>query len=232
MYQAVSHETANDLRSLSREKNIWIHDTWDGVLHDVHRLRAFVPSAAAQMLTTYLKRFHRTFYSDSSLGVPCFLKSAGNAPDQLPRREFPPVPPSAESLNVCSVPGLLFVATQDSTYFYLYGWNSYVPLQANQQLIELNKGDIIMLRGDCIYALSGGEATNVVIQAYIDIPSFARPAYQVAEIMEVQDDSRDADDMFCFAWNCPFVAGTKQSLYKHLNSYHQFHFNQPREITP
>jgi len=233
MYRAVPEEKVDKLRTVAREDpNYWIYDTWDGAINDTQRLRAFVPNAEALDLMTYLKRFHRTFFADSTMADLRFLKTAGNAPDQLPRREFCPVPPGPASLNVCSLPGHIFLATRDGTYIYAYGWNNHVPLQSNEQIVELNKGDVMMLRGDCIFAMAGSAATNLCIHAYLDTPHFARPEYPTPEIMEILDDTRDADDIFCFAWNCPFIGGTKQSLYKHLNNFHRFFFNQPREVMP
>ncbi|ETP23491.1 hypothetical protein F441_03403 [Phytophthora nicotianae CJ01A1] len=71
----------------------------------------------------------------------------------------------------------IFLIMQNSTYFYMYGWNSHVPLQSSQTLLELNKGDILILRGDCSFAMARGVATNTVIQVYIDTPQLVRPYY-------------------------------------------------------
>jgi hypothetical protein len=232
MYAAVQDHIADYMRSLSRDdQNFWIHETWDGALHDEQRFRAFVPDAPAREISLELQRFYKTFVPDASTTEWHFLKTAGGAPDQLARRTFLPVPPGPEALNVSAIPASLFIATQDGTYFYGYGWNNHVALKSSQQLIELNKGDIVIFRGDYMYAGAGGEANNVLVHTYLDTPHFARLQYQPPEIMEVLDDTRDVDEVFCFVWKCPFIAGTKCSLHKHLNRYHGFHFNHPRDAT-
>ncbi|KAG6953169.1 hypothetical protein JG687_00012540 [Phytophthora cactorum] len=80
--------------------------------------------------------------------------------------------------------------------------------------------------------MAGGQATNMCVQAYIDTPLFERPGCQAPEIMDILDDTRDADHVFCCALKSPFIAGSKQSLYKHLNNYHGILFKQSREIMP
>lgn len=119
----------------------------------------------------------------------------------------------------------LFLAGQASTYLYRYGWNNHVVLRSSQQLIELNKGDIVMFRGNNIFAVAGGKVNNLCAHAYLDTPRFARLEYQHPAIMVVLDDNPDIDDVFYFAWKCPFIRETRQSLHKHLNRYHGFHFN-------
>ncbi|KAG6943119.1 hypothetical protein JG688_00017780 [Phytophthora aleatoria] len=138
---------ANNLRPMARnDQNFWIHDTWDGVLHDEYRLRAFVSDADSQSLSEYFERHCKSFFPLASATEWRFLKTMGGAQDQPVCCEFAPPPTKVASANVCSVPGSILVATQDRTYVCGYGWNSHVALRSTQQIIKLNKGDVLLSR--------------------------------------------------------------------------------------
>ncbi|OWY94692.1 hypothetical protein PHMEG_00035505, partial [Phytophthora megakarya] len=156
-----------------------------------------------------------------------FLKSTGGSTDQCIRREFLSVTGS-EALNVCAIPGSIYVALQDGTYFYGYGWNNHIALRSCQTIIELNKGDIILFRGDYLFGAAGSAATNVVVQAFLDMPLYLRPTNSMPHFVDFRDDTRDVDDIFCYVYMCPFVATDQRSLQQHLNRYHRFFYNQPR----
>jgi hypothetical protein len=112
MYAAVQDHIADYMRSLSRDdQNFWIHETWDGALHDEQRFRAFVPDAPAREISLELQRFYKTFVPDASTTEWHFLKPAGGAPDQLARRTFLPVPPGPRDQT--------FVDYADSSIFFI-----------------------------------------------------------------------------------------------------------------
>ncbi|ETP01565.1 hypothetical protein F441_21209 [Phytophthora nicotianae CJ01A1] len=84
-----------------------------------------------------------------------FLKTVAGASNQLVRRRFSPDPVGDECVKPISVPGSLYIATEDNTYIYGYGWNHNVAMVSDRQHITLNKGDLILMRGDFIYARAG-----------------------------------------------------------------------------
>lgn len=100
--------------------------------------------------------------------------------DQPARREFLPVAPRPESINVADLPRLLFLATQDGTPFYGYVWNNHIALKSSHQLTKLNKGDFVIFRGDYMFAGADGSAYNVCVHAWLNTPQFARPEYAPA----------------------------------------------------
>jgi hypothetical protein len=153
-----------------------------------------------------------------------FLKTAGGAEDQPIRREFETT--GVDVQNVGSVPWCIFVATQDRTYVYGYGWNNHVALRSEQQIIELNKGDVLLFRGDFAYDAAGNAETQIGLLGYIDTPLYQRPQFPQPAIVVSVDDTRDVDDLFCFVWNCPFRGTDTYTLCIHLNRYHQFFFNR------
>jgi hypothetical protein len=232
LYDAVPDVVVDHLRSLSRGQDIlWIHDTIDGVLQDEDRFRAFVPDSTSRALSVDLERHYRTFFPEATATEWRFLKTVAGAADQQIRRVFLPVL-GEDATNVHSVPGSIFVATQDHTCFYGFGWNKHVALRSNRVVIELNKGDLLMNRGDFIFGGVGYDTNNVVIHGYLDMPMFERPLYNIPTLIPLMDDTRVQLDPFCFVWGCPFVGSDDNSLRKHLNRYHNFFFRRIQAAVP
>jgi uncharacterized C2H2 Zn-finger protein len=230
LYHAVPEPTVDYTRALSRDdQTFWIHDTWDGIVHDKKIFRAFVPETPARELSIGLQRFYKTFFPDASITEWRYLKTAGGAETQLARREFQT---GSDPMDVCNIPGSLLVAPQSPTILYGYGWNHQVPLHEDRQIIELVKGYMVLFRGDYMYARSGSESNNVCFHAYLDTPQYARPTYHIPEILPVIDNTRDIDDVFCYCWQCPHVSSSQKSLQKHLNSFHGLYFNRTTRTPP
>ncbi|KAF1787794.1 hypothetical protein GQ600_26742 [Phytophthora cactorum] len=59
-----------------------------------------------------------------------------------------------------------------------------------RELSQLNKGDLIMLRGDFMYARVAYRANRACAHAYIDTSLFLRPTYQPPDIVALIDDTR------------------------------------------
>ncbi|GMF15868.1 unnamed protein product [Phytophthora lilii] len=202
MYRAVSDDVTDHLRSLAREnQNLWVHETWDDALTDDNRVRALVPEETARALSEDLQRFYLTFFPDSSVAEWQFLKTVAGAPNQLVRRQFPSDPLGEEKIKPMSVPGSLFIATQDNTYIYGYGWSHNVAMVSDRQLITLNKGDLVLLRGDFIHTRGGSRSNNVCVHAFVNNALYERPLYQPPEFVTLVDDTRWIEEHFCFVWN-------------------------------
>ncbi|KAG6942544.1 hypothetical protein JG688_00018057 [Phytophthora aleatoria] len=91
-------------------------------------------------------------------------------------------------MNVCAIPG------------------SIVPLKSSRRLVELNKGDIFMFRGDLIYAPVGYPATNLCLHGHLDTPAFERPEDHQPHMMSMVDDTNGRDEPFCFCvWGGGFL---------------------------
>ncbi|KAF1786046.1 hypothetical protein GQ600_13277 [Phytophthora cactorum] len=137
----------------------------------------------------------------------------GGAQDQPVYREFAPPPTKVASANVCSVPG------------------NHVVLRSTQQIIELNKGDVLLSGGDFAFAAAGNSAYHVCVHGYIDTSPYSRPRFPQPEMVSFVDDTPEVDDFFCFVCNCPFRTTDPDTLRKHLNRYHRFFFNRSRTLT-
>ncbi|KAE9279446.1 hypothetical protein PR003_g28232 [Phytophthora rubi] len=94
-----------------------------------------------------------------------------------------------------------------------------LALRSNRRLLDLNKGDIVLFRGDFILASVGYDTNNICLHAYLDSPFYDRPDDHHPTVVPEIDDSRGIDDPFCIVWNCTFK-GTPLSLRRHLNRYH------------
>ncbi|ETM99739.1 hypothetical protein PPTG_18496 [Phytophthora nicotianae INRA-310] len=200
MYRAVPDDETDHLRSLARDnKNLWIHETWNDVLTDDNRVAEWQ-----------------------------FLKTVAGASNQLVRRRFSPDPVGDECVKSISVPGSLYIATEDNTYIYGYGWNHNVAMVSDRQHITLNKGDLILMGGDFIYARAGSRSNNVCVHASVDSALYERPLYQPPEFVTLVDDTRWIEEHFCFVWNCPFRGTGQHSLRRHLNRYHKMVFRNVR----
>ncbi|KAF1778688.1 hypothetical protein GQ600_9259 [Phytophthora cactorum] len=190
--------------------------------------RGMVPS----MMIVAFAPILPNFFENATVNEWRFLKTVSGAKDQLVRRDFEPVPSAKERLNVCSVPGSLYIALQDNTYFYGYGWNNAVAMRFYRELSQLNKGDLIMLRGDFMYARVAYRANHACAHAYIDTSLFLRPTYQPPDIVALIDDIRLMDDLFCFVWNCPLNGLNMTSLRRHLNRFHGMFFKNRSSQSP
>ncbi|KAF1793314.1 hypothetical protein GQ600_25715 [Phytophthora cactorum] len=122
---------------------------------------------------------------------------------------------SLECLIHLVIPGVLLVATLPS--MLLAGPPR--SLRSNVDTIRLNKGDMIILRGDFIYS------------TYLGTPSYLSDLEGTEPniVAVIEDVSTVAGDRLCYAHNCPFLALNKMSSVKHFNSYHSFLFGRPRQ---
>ncbi|ETL85056.1 hypothetical protein L917_15276 [Phytophthora nicotianae] len=169
LYRAVPDDITND------SKTLWIHITWNNVEFDDNRFQAFVPDSTARALTVDLERHYRTFFDEGSASEWHFLKTVTGADDQLVRREFAPRISGEESMDVTSVLGSMYLAVEDNTFFYAFGWNNHIVMLSNRHLIRLKQGDIVLFRGDCMYARVGYPGNNVCVHGFIDTPSTNLP---------------------------------------------------------
>jgi hypothetical protein len=160
------------------------------------------------------------------------MRTAPGADDQLVHRDFTLVVPGADCANACSVPGSVLIATQDNTFLYGYGWNNQLAMQSYRQIIRLNKGDLMLLRGDFMHSRVGCQSNHVCNHGYLDTPLYARPQGHNPEMVSVMNDNRLVDSLFCFVWQCPFKGSGENALRKHLNPFHGMFFNYTRPSPP
>jgi hypothetical protein len=170
-----------------------------------------------------------TFFPHTNNTEWSMLRTAAGARDSPVRRDFAPPEADIHAADLNALPGLLLVATQDDTVLYGYGWNSMVAFRTNAQTIVLNKGDMMLMRGDYMYSPAGYDTNNLVLHGYLDTEFYLRE-YEGTEpqLVAVIDDTSDVDDLFCYVPNCPFVASGATSLRKHLRRFHGFAFGRPR----
>jgi len=216
LYNVVSEEAVNNLRSVARHEELgWNNGTWNGEAFDPMRPTARLPDALSRQLTVLLRRHYLTFFPHATVTEWNFLRTMAGAADQPIRRDFPPPGADNHAANLATVPGLLLVATQDDTVMYGFGWNRRVALRSNREMIH--------------HGNAGYETNNLLVQAYLDTPFYHRNIEtDQPEVVALIDDVSAADDLFCYAYNCPFVASGRNSLRRHLHRFHSFYFNRPR----
>ncbi|KAE9277383.1 hypothetical protein PF008_g28868 [Phytophthora fragariae] len=149
-------------------------------------------------------------------------------------------------MDTSAPPGSMFVATDNDTSFYTYGWNHNIVLRSNHRQIEVNKVDILLIRGDVIIAPVGYDTNHICLHAYLDStldsPLSERPQDHHPQLVRVIDDTRRiTDDPFCLVWNCTFK-GNAVSLRRHVIRFHGIRFrrmvrrvrleNVPRIVAP
>ncbi|KAG7388863.1 hypothetical protein PHYPSEUDO_011697 [Phytophthora pseudosyringae] len=96
------------------------------------------------------------------------LRTAAGSRDSPVRRDFAPSEADIHAADLNALPGLLLVATQADTVLYGYGWNSMVAFRSNMHTIVLNKGDMMLMRGDYMYSPAGCNSNHLILHGYLD----------------------------------------------------------------
>ncbi|KAE8904601.1 hypothetical protein PF002_g19364 [Phytophthora fragariae] len=255
-YDAVSEDTIDEWRASARQTQTeaWftdvVHDLPENedpvedhdLINDEGRVKAVIPDQLARRLSRMLVRFYRTFYPAADANDWEYQKTPAGTNDLPARREFAAVPVGTNIMDTSALPGSIFVATDNDTSFYTYGWNHNIVLHSNRRQIEVNKGDILLIRGDFVIAPVGYDTTHICLHAYLDSPLSERPQDHHPQLVRVIDDTRRiTDDPFCLVWNCTFK-GNAVSLRRHVIRFHGIRFrrmvrrvhleNVPRIVAP
>ncbi|KAL3656482.1 hypothetical protein V7S43_018629 [Phytophthora oleae] len=227
LYKAVPDEFTNNLRSVARYDELsWSDGIWDGEAVDMQRTRAKLPDELSRVLSTLFRCHYLIFSPQSTANEWSIVKTIAGAPNQSVRRDFPPPQAGTDAVDLAAIPAELLVATQDDTVIHEFGWNRLVALRSNSDAIRLDKGDIIMFRGDFMHALAGFDINNICAHCYLDTLFYLEGSDR--KLAPVIDDMSAIDDLFCYIYNCHFVASGTNSLRKHLNRFHNFFFARPR----
>lgn len=72
--------------------------------------------------------------------------------------------------EVGHLPGAMVLALQNGTKLYEYGWNRLCAEESEENLIELDIGDLLLYRGDLIHADADYDAQNIRVHVYLDTP--------------------------------------------------------------
>ncbi|KAF1787385.1 hypothetical protein GQ600_12322 [Phytophthora cactorum] len=75
-------------------------------------------------------------------------------------------------------------------------------MRSTQQIIELNKGDVLLSGGDFAFAAAGNSAYHVCVHGYIDTSPYSRPRFPQPEMVSFVDDTPEVDD---FSSSCATV---------------------------
>ncbi|OWZ07248.1 hypothetical protein PHMEG_00020378 [Phytophthora megakarya] len=131
-------------------------------------------------------------------------------------------------MDVCAIPGSVMIAMQDNTFLYTFGWNHKVTLNSNRVLIELNKGDMILFRGDLVYKPVGYSHKNVCLHGVLRPPEYEQAPQHHPHVVTLVDDTIVQQDPFCFVWRCQFRGNDLTSVRKHMNRFHHIRFRNHR----
>ncbi|KAE8976253.1 hypothetical protein PR002_g25362 [Phytophthora rubi] len=239
-YDAVHDDAINVWRSIARQTDGWFYDKMnDGffgffddeanMTEEQVRIKVVVPDQDARGMSRLLKRFYRTIFPDASAHNWHLIMSPAGTEDQPPRSEFLTVPLGADIMDTSALPGSIVVATNDDTCYNVYGWNERLALRSNRRLLELNKGDIFLFRGDFILAPVGYDSNNICLHAYLDSPFYERPHDHRPTVVTEIGDTRGIDDPSCIVENCTFE-GTPLSLRRHLIRFHGIRFQRAARL--
>ncbi|TYZ68479.1 hypothetical protein PybrP1_007055 [[Pythium] brassicae (nom. inval.)] len=69
------------------------------------------------------------------------------------------------------LPGIVLVALEDDMELATYGWINCHPLKDVENIVELQKGDMLICRGDLVNCGMKYEKVNVRLHCYLDIES-------------------------------------------------------------
>jgi hypothetical protein len=239
-YDAVPEDTINEWRASARQTRTedWftdvVHDLPENedavedhdLINDEGRVKAVIPDQLARRLSRMLTRFYRTFVPTARAHDWEFQKTPAGTDDLPARREFAAVPVGFDIMDTSALAGSIFVAADNDTCFYAYGWNHHTALRSNRRLLELNKGDILLIRGDFIIAPVGYDTNHICLHAYLDSPVSERPHdHHPRLVREVDDTRRITGDPFCFVWNCTFK-GSAVAILRHIHRFHGIHFRR------
>jgi hypothetical protein len=238
-YDAVPEDTINEWRASARQTQTedWftdvVHDLPENedpaegdLINDEGRVKAVIPDQLARRLSRMLMRFYRTFVPTADANNWEFEKTPAGTDDMPARREFAAVPVGADIMDTSALAGSIFVATDNDTCFYAYGWNHNTVLRSTRWKIEMDKGDILLIRGDFIIAPVGYDTNHICLHAYLDSPVSERPPDHHPRLVRVIDDTRRiTEDPFCLVWNCTFK-GSAVVLRRHVTRFHGIRFRR------
>ncbi|KAG1691048.1 hypothetical protein DVH05_027330 [Phytophthora capsici] len=230
LYGAIAEERIDELRSIAHfdEGLNWNSDILDDAVVQEERLHAQVPDEMSLVLTGTLKRFYKTFFPRSQVQDWQFIKTLAGSKPQPARREFNSTLSQADLMDACAIPGSAMIATQDNTFFYVFGWNHKVALKSNRVLVELSKGDMMLFRGDLVYKPVGYERKNICVHGYMEPTDYIRDHGHHPRVLNVVDDDNITQDPFCFLWRCQFRGTSLASVRKHINRFHRIRFRSNR----
>ncbi|KAG6948863.1 hypothetical protein JG688_00014895 [Phytophthora aleatoria] len=176
---------------MARHVSHWESEMIDNLFEDEGRLQAPMPDAGARSMSHDLRRCFRTFIPESGASEWRWVKTLAGTGDLPIRRDVAP-PGEADD-----------IMDDDDTSLYVYSWSHSIALRTYQSLITLNKGDVLVYRGDLPFGLDSRQTTAVI------------------------------DDPFCLDWNCTFTGKGTMAMRRHLYRFHHFRFQHPpHPVTP
>ncbi|KAE9088084.1 hypothetical protein PF005_g25767 [Phytophthora fragariae] len=234
-YDAVTEDTIDEWRASARQTQTeaWftdvVHDLPENgdpvedhdLINDEGRVKAVIPDQLARRLSRMLARFYRTFSPAADANDREYQKTPAGSNDLPARREFAAVPVGTNIMDTSTLPGSIFVATDNNTSFYTYGWNHNIVLRSNRRQIEVNKGDILLISS--LRRSATTPTTSVFTLAFVGTSS--RSSHHPQLVRVIDDTRRITDDPFCLVWNCTFK-GNAVSIRRHVIRFHGIRFRR------
>ncbi|EGZ29342.1 hypothetical protein PHYSODRAFT_472673 [Phytophthora sojae] len=180
LYHAITAEKANEYRNrahtdfnLERDSNLeWSPDAFAAAQPALYRKQAFLPEQEGRAFLVH----YRTFLPLSQANDLRFVETVPDNPRWV-------------TVDPCSVAGFMLIALPDGTCLHVFGWNAQIALKSDLQKIYLNKGDMILLRGDCIYAPVGKDSANICLHAYLDMPTYQHDLFHEPQLVPYFDNT-------------------------------------------
>ncbi|EGZ10185.1 hypothetical protein PHYSODRAFT_338862 [Phytophthora sojae] len=115
------------------------------------------------------------------------LKSYAGGPMQVPHRDFKVnAADQFDFWNYHQVPGSTLLALQNGTRFRGFAWNHIGADLSEETMIELNRGDVLVFRGEFIYSGAAYDRMNIRIRCYLVPPEYHHNP-NTTEILAVLD---------------------------------------------
>ncbi|EGZ04457.1 hypothetical protein PHYSODRAFT_308249 [Phytophthora sojae] len=96
-----------------------------------------------------------------------FLKSFPGGPQQQVHRDFL----NSETVDADDeeLPAFVLIALQNGTRLATYGWNNRRPRKETEKIVSLNKGDLVICRGDLAHRGVSYDCVNIRLHCYLDV---------------------------------------------------------------
>ncbi|KAL3665165.1 hypothetical protein V7S43_009794 [Phytophthora oleae] len=193
---------------------------------DPHRQQALLPQDVGDELAEALRPIYAACFPAAQASAWNVLKSLPGGPAQAPHRDFPVNMGDAfDFWDYTQLPGSMMLAVQDDTILHGYGgWNRIAADLKEHVLIRLNRGDVIMFRGEFIHAGAGYDTTNIRIHCFLEPPAFQHAPNTTTIVALLDPDQVRASPTVCPV--CRNQYATRQGMLRHLRSWHRVYQNR------
>nr|KAE8917787.1 hypothetical protein PF009_g31894 [Phytophthora fragariae] len=194
---------------------------------DKYRRQAPLPPHIAQRLTEELRDIFKTYFPGAIPRKWSILKSYPGGPMQGPHRDFSVnFEDGFDYWDYTKVPGTIILAVHDGTRIHGFGWNRIVADLTERFDIVLNRGDVLLFRGEFVHCGVAYQTVHIRIHCYLEPRHYPHPP-NTTEIVAVFDP----DEIRLPENQCPTCGNTyatRQNMLRHAREKHGLFQNRHR----